>query len=93
MVGSGSLLRVAVVLFAIGSVPAAADECKVAEKMSRALGGSLEDGMIAAGSHGLLDTSVPLRRGRSREYRGWLASNAAESQLASSSLRHTSHVR
>jgi hypothetical protein len=82
MGGSGLLWRVAVVaVLALQSAPAPADSAKVADKMSAALGGTLDDGMITAGSHGKLDTSVPLRRGRSREYRGQLASNGAQMQL------------
>jgi hypothetical protein len=77
----------AVLLLGILSASAWAGDMRAAAKMSEALGGSLEDGMVCAAfsGHGKLDTSVALKPGRGDEFRRRVASVfESQSHLATS---------
>ena len=88
MASRGFLLSaVAFGLLSVLPSPAPAGSLQSAARLSEALGGALEDGMIGAdfSGHGKLETSVLLKPGRGDEYRRRVASvSPAQSHLATS---------
>jgi hypothetical protein len=86
MIEPGFLRRVAYVWCAgLLAAPAMGGGLNSAQKLSEALGGSLEAGLIVGGAgYGRLDSSVPLRRGRGEIYRVRVALGLAHNHLATS---------